>query len=227
MDDKEIITLYWQRSQIAIIETKSKYGHYCRAIASNILSNYADIEECENDTYMTAWNIIPPNRPNKLSVFLGRVIRNIALDKYSYNKAKKRNNEFDVILSELEECLSSPDTVENQYEHGELARSISKFLYTIDREARSVFIVIIDIINSKISPELVGTARGVYGAQKGVNVPMRIDNENYCSINSVEWITNDRLSFNSMLTYNNAETVENVTVDYEFSNKSISIQINN
>lgn len=140
MDDKEIITLYLQRSQMAIIETKSKYGHYCRAIASNILSNYADIEECENDTYMAAWNIIPPNWPNKLSVFLGRVIRNIALDKYSYNKAKKRNNEFDVILSELEECLSSPDTVENQYEHGELAKSISKFLYTIDREARSVFI---------------------------------------------------------------------------------------
>lgn len=92
---------------------------------------------------------------------------------------------------------------------------------------KSEFIVIIDIINGKISPELVGTARGVYGAQKGVNVPMRIDNENYCSINSVEWITNDRLLFNSMLTYNNAETAENVTVDYGFSNKSISIQINN
>ena len=140
MKDNEIINLYLQRSQESIVETKKKYGAYSRAIAKNILLDALDIEECENDTYLALWNTIPPNIPKILKVFIGRIARNIALDKYSYNTAKKRNKEFEVVLTELEECLAAPHTVEDEYEEGEIARAISQFLYLIDEEPRNLFI---------------------------------------------------------------------------------------
>ena len=140
MDDEKIVAFYIQRSQQAILETRKKYGAYCRVIARRILTNLRDVEECENDAYLAAWNTIPPQIPRKLSIFLGRIIRNIALDKHSYNTAKKRNNEFEVILTELEECLASSHTVETSYEAGELAQYISQFLYTLDEQSRNIFI---------------------------------------------------------------------------------------
>ena len=141
MDDQEIINLYLNRSQQAILETKYKYGAYCKAIARNILSNNLDVEECENDTYLAAWNTIPPNIPRKFSIFLGRITRNIALDKFGYNTAKKRNHEFVQLLNELEDCLPSLITVEMQYEAGEMANLINTFLYGIDELARNIFIL--------------------------------------------------------------------------------------
>lgn len=140
MEDQGIVHLYLQRSQQAIVETKNKYGAYCKGIARNILSNYADIEECENDTYLAAWNAIPPNMPRKFSVFLGRIARNIALDKHGFNTAKKRNREFEVILTELEGCVASTDTVETEYEAGEIANAINQFLYAVDEQTRNIFI---------------------------------------------------------------------------------------
>ncbi|WP_301108852.1 sigma-70 family RNA polymerase sigma factor [Sporosarcina sp.] len=140
MEDENIVDLYLQRSGQAILETKKKYGAYCRVVARNVLSNRLDIEECENDTYLAAWNTIPPTIPRKLSVFLGRITRNIALDKHSYNTAKKRNREFEVILAELEECIASIHTVETEYEAGETANYINQFLYTIDEQSRNLFI---------------------------------------------------------------------------------------
>jgi len=140
MEDQGIVHLYLERSQQAILETKYKYGAYCKVIARNILSNFSDVEECENDTYLAAWNAIPPNMPRKFSVFLGRITRNIALDKHGYNTAKKRNREFEVILTELEGCLASPDTVETEFEAGEIANLINQFLYAIDEQPRNIFI---------------------------------------------------------------------------------------
>lgn len=140
MEDQGIIRLYVQRSQQAIIETKHKYGAYCRVIARNILQSRPDIEECENDTYLAAWNAIPPNMPGKLSVFLGRITRNIALDRHGYNSAKKRSREFEVILTELEGCLAAPDTVETAFEAGETAELINQFLYSLDEQGRNLFI---------------------------------------------------------------------------------------
>ncbi|WP_341301024.1 RNA polymerase sigma factor [Lysinibacillus sp. FSL H8-0500] len=140
MEDEKIVALYIQRSQQAIAETKDKYGAYCKVIARNILSSYRDIEECENDTYLAAWHTIPPTIPKRLAVFLGKIMRNIALDRYSYNTAKKRNPEFNMILAELEECIASPYTVETEYEAGEIAKYISQFLYTIDQQSRNLFI---------------------------------------------------------------------------------------
>ncbi|MEG2396331.1 MAG: sigma-70 family RNA polymerase sigma factor [Oscillospiraceae bacterium] len=140
MNDEEIIDLYFIRSENAISETKEKFGSYCHSIAMNILSNKSDSEECENDTYLALWNSIPPTRPNKLSTFIARLTRNIALSKYDYNKAKKRNSEFDFILSELEEMVSSKETVETAFECEQLKNEITKFLRTISYENRNIFL---------------------------------------------------------------------------------------
>jgi RNA polymerase sigma factor (sigma-70 family) len=140
VEDEKIVDLFWERSESAIIETEKKYGQYCKTIAINILGNSEDAKECENDAYHALWNTIPPNRPSVLKAYLGRILRNIAIDKYDYNTAQKRNSKFDLILSELEECIVSPANVELQYEQGEIAKRISEFLWTIDKENRIVFV---------------------------------------------------------------------------------------
>lgn len=106
MDDKKIIDLYFNRDESAIPETSSKYGRLINSIAYNILKNITDSEECENDTYYAAWNQIPPQIPRCLPAFLGRITRNIALNKYDYYSAAMRNREFETELSELENILS-------------------------------------------------------------------------------------------------------------------------
>jgi RNA polymerase sigma-70 factor (ECF subfamily) len=100
------------------------------------LSNRRDAEESVNDAYLAAWNMIPPSRPAKFSAFLGRITRNIALNKYDYNKAKKRNSEFDLVLSELGDCISTYD----DYEEGQIAKAISIFLRNMDSDSRNTFI---------------------------------------------------------------------------------------
>lgn len=140
LDDEMIIKLYWERSESAITETSNKYGRYCKAIAYNILDNHADAEECENDTYMAAWNTIPPARPDKLLAFLGRLTRNIALDRYDYNKARKRHSEFNTLLSELEDLVSSQNNVEADYESKQVSNYISKYLRSLNVENRVIFL---------------------------------------------------------------------------------------
>lgn len=140
MEDSQIIDLYWQRSEAAITETSKKYGKLCRHIALNIVGNYSDAEECENDTYVATWNAIPPTRPNIFSAFLSKIARNIALNRYEYNKAQKRNNEFDLILSELEECIAGKSTVEEAYEEGVIASMLDDFLESLSQEKRVIFV---------------------------------------------------------------------------------------
>ena len=110
MDDNLIIDLYWQRNEQAVAETEAKYGPYCRSIAYGILQNNQDTEECVNDTWLRAWDSIPPQRPGRLSAFLGRIARNLALDRYDYNHAAKRSGPFDQLLSELSECIPCQQT---------------------------------------------------------------------------------------------------------------------
>ncbi len=140
MEDSQIIELYWKRSEEAISETTKKYGKLCRHIALNIVGNHSDAEECENDTYVAIWNAIPPNRPNSLSAFLSRIARNIALNRYDYNKAQKRNHEFDLVLSELEECIAGKSSVEDAYEEGVVATMIDDFLAGLSKEKRVIFV---------------------------------------------------------------------------------------
>lgn len=140
MEDKEIIDLYFARSENAISETARKYGRMLKSIAYGILKNISDCEECENDTYFVAWNKIPPHIPKALAAFLGRVMRNTALNKYSYYTADKRNYEFETALCELENILPDGTNPELKYEITEIAEYITKYLRTQSYTKRVVFV---------------------------------------------------------------------------------------
>ena len=141
MEDREIIDLYWQRDEHAIDETANKYGGYCMKISMNILGNPADSEENVNDTYLQAWKSIPPHRPNLLLAFLGKIARNLALNRYKANHTQKRfANEFALSLDELDLCTPSGISVEDEAQIGELSNSISRFLYEQKEEVRNVFV---------------------------------------------------------------------------------------
>lgn len=141
LDDSGIVDLFFERSEEAIKETATKYGGYCKRIAMNILSNSADAEECVNDTYYHVWNSIPPQRLNVLSAFLGKITRNLALNKYKRSNAAKRGgNKVELLLSELEECIPSLSSVEDEYQAGIAAQSINYFLGSLDTLSRIAFV---------------------------------------------------------------------------------------
>lgn len=140
MDDAQIIQLYFERSEDAIEKTKIKYGDFCFHIANNILKSKEDAEECENDAYLRVWNAIPPQRPNVLKSYLGKIVRNLALQRYEYYSAQKRNVELEIAFSELEECIVGLRSVEGQFDAGDLEKSVNCFLHTIDRETRIIFV---------------------------------------------------------------------------------------
>ena len=140
MTDQMIIELFWRRSEEAIQNTSQKYGRYLIKIAMNILNLFEESEECVNDTYLAAWNQLPPDRPKELLPYLGRITRCLALNRYDYLKAKKRSSDFTVQLSELEECLVSSNSIEAEYEAEEIASAISKFLRSENTDSRNIFI---------------------------------------------------------------------------------------
>lgn len=141
MEEKEIIDLYWARSEQAIGETDKKYGKFCHTIAYNILADHEDSEECVNDTYLQTWNAIPPRRPNKLSAFLGKITRNLALNRYAQATAQKRGGgQIELAIEELAECLPDPNTVDRQIEDRELAVLFNRFLAGLPEEARKFFL---------------------------------------------------------------------------------------
>lgn len=140
MEDKKIVDLYWKRSETAISETARKYGRYCRYIAFNILHNDEDSEECVNDTYLRAWNSIPPHRPSVLKTFLGKITRNLSLDKYEHFNAKKRNNgQMPLIFEEIQECLPASVDTENIIEEMALTDILNRFLSSLSLEQRKIF----------------------------------------------------------------------------------------
>ena len=141
MNDQDIIRLYFNRDQRALAATAKKYGKYCASIAKNILGNQEDAEECVNDTYMSAWNSIPPCKPTILSAFLGTITRNLAFNKYKYNHVKKRGKgEIAVVLDELAECVSGLDDVEQEIDRQELVKEINAFLGTLTQKQRTIFV---------------------------------------------------------------------------------------
>lgn len=140
MEDEKIIELFFERSEQAIKEVDTKYGRACHNISYNILHNRLDAEECVNDTYLGAWNAIPPARPNPLLTYLCKIVRNLSLKRYYMKEAIKRNSTYDVAMEELEAYLSSPNTVEAEIEARELARIIEGFLDTLSVENRVIFL---------------------------------------------------------------------------------------
>lgn len=137
MEDAGIVELYFARSEEAIRETEGKYGPFLKKLAYNILRSRRDVEEVVNDTYLGAWNAIPPTRPQCLKHFLSRIARNLSLDRLDYLTAGKRRG----LLEELSECIPAPGpTVEEAWEAKEVGESLNRFLAGLDEEAREVFV---------------------------------------------------------------------------------------
>ena len=145
MEDAAIVELYWQRAPEAIGHTQEKYGAYCLAIAGRLVPVREDAEECVNDTWLRAWNAMPTARPCFLAPFLGRITRNLALDKAAFESAQKRGGgAAQVLLSELEECgaqPAAPGCVEDELDAKELAGLIERFLSAQKATARRLFLM--------------------------------------------------------------------------------------
>ncbi len=141
MDDSKIVQLYWERSENAIAETSKKYSKYCHYISYNILNNNEDAKECVNDTYMSAWNTIPPKRPECLSTFLGKITRNLSLNRYKQYAAKKRGSgQTALVLSELEDCIPGSSGVEQIVDEMVLKETLNNFLKALPKTNRIVFV---------------------------------------------------------------------------------------
>ena len=141
MEDFEIVELYWDRNEDAIRQTDVKYGKYCRKIAYSILNDREDTEESVNDTYLQTWNSLPPNRPEKLSTYLGKICRNISINLFEKLTAEKRGGrEADACLDEIAEVVGRSSDVEEQLDLSMLTDSINAFLKKCDRQARIIFV---------------------------------------------------------------------------------------
>lgn len=140
MEDKKILELYFKRDEQAISESRLKYGAFCHRIALNILSVPEDAEECVSDTWLTAWNRIPPVVPDSFKAFLGKITRDLSISRYRANHAKKRYSGMEVLLSELEDCIPSPFCVEVKVEEEQLSRQINRWLDALPKEDRVLFV---------------------------------------------------------------------------------------
>lgn len=141
MEDTAIIDLYWSRDQQAIAETAGKYGPFLHTLAWNVLHSQRDSEECVNDTYLRAWNAIPPARPAALRAWLGRIARNLSLDRWKEGRTQRRGGDAaEVLLGELADCIPAPRSVEQHLEDQEIAGLISSFLRGLPAESRVVFL---------------------------------------------------------------------------------------
>ncbi len=141
MDDKQIVDLYWQRSEQAVAETDAKYGHFCYTLAYNVLANREDAEESVNDTYLAAWNALPPHRPAILTAFLGKLTRRISINRYHAISAYKRGGGQVVLaLEELRECASLAPAVEEIAIGKEACACLNRFLDTLPQTERTVFV---------------------------------------------------------------------------------------
>ena len=141
MEDEKIVSLYWDRDETAIRETEIKYDRYLTKIAYNILADREDSRESVNDTYLAAWNSIPPHRPGVLSAYLAKLTRRISIDRFRYRtRDKRRESEYSVSLSELGDCVSGGNTTEEIVNVKLLADAIGIFLRLQSEEARNAFI---------------------------------------------------------------------------------------
>ncbi len=141
MEDCRIVALYWDRSEEAIVQTADKYGKYCYSIAYHILADAGDADETVNDTYMGAWNSMPPHRPSVLSAFLGKITRRVSINRWNERRADKRGKgEIPLALDELAEIIPSRDTPEETVAARELTQSIDRFLAALPETERDMFV---------------------------------------------------------------------------------------
>lgn len=166
MDDVKIIELFWERSEEAISHISEKYGKYCYYIAYNILYSELDSEECVNDTYLRAWESIPPQKPTLLSAYLGKITRNLALNRREYNMREKRNGGYEIILDEMADMIPDSSSTPESVDDMALKEAINNFLRALSADSRIIFVRrywycsnIKDIASDYSLPE--GTVRSV------------------------------------------------------------------
>ena len=141
MTDSEIVELYLARDEAALVHTAERYGTRLRALAYAILDDMTTAEECENDTYLAAWNSIPPHEPRSyLFAYLARIARHISLDRCRARGREKRSVRMEELTAELADCIPARENTEAQTEAAELAAAISSFLYTLSEDKRDVFL---------------------------------------------------------------------------------------
>lgn len=141
LTDAEIIELFFERNENAVKEINNKYGRYCHSIAYKILHDPEDAEECVNETWYSTWESIPPTKPQRLKLFIAKIVRNISFDRYkSKNRKKRGSGELPQVLDELEECLSGNHDVEKDYIARELNETIQKFVYQLAEREANIFI---------------------------------------------------------------------------------------
>ena len=141
LTDKEIVDLYFLRSEKALSESENKYGTYVKSVSYNILFNIEDSEEVLSDTLLRSWNSIPPHKPQSLKMFLAKIARNLSFDRYKAKKTQKRGSgETEAVLEELSECLPSPNTTESYIDEKELRILINGFLFSLSEKERLPFI---------------------------------------------------------------------------------------
>lgn len=140
MEDQLIIELFLGRSEKAITELSKKYGKRCMALAMGILNNEEDAEECVNDAYLTVWNQIPPLRPEYLGAYVARVARNLSLNRFHANTAKKRNSHYDICIEEFAELIQNNENLEARILSAELKSKINTFLERQDKIDRVIFV---------------------------------------------------------------------------------------
>ena len=138
MEDREIVKLFWARSEKAISELSARYGGVCLKIANNVLGDPRDAEECVNDAFLAVWNTVPPQQP--LITYVCRIVRNLALNRLRANTAKKRNGHFDAALEELENCIPSNESTEDAFDAAETAAAIDRFLAMLPQRDRVLFV---------------------------------------------------------------------------------------
>ena len=141
MNDTEIVELYWKRDEAAIAATAEVYGNYCYSVAYRLLQCSEDAQECVNDTYWKAWLSIPPHRPNRLATYLGKITRNLSLDRLKRLSAQKRGNgQLDLVLTELENTIPASTDTEQIVDELVLTDAINQFLRQQPRTERNIFV---------------------------------------------------------------------------------------
>ena len=140
MEDQQIVDLYFARSESAITETDRKYGRYCHSIAYNILEDHEDAKEIVNDTYLKAWNTIPPNRPDPLKPYVGMISRHLSLDRYEEYHTQKRGGQVPLVLEELAECIPDNDSQEDIGESVALKDALAKFIRSLPDKTQMIFL---------------------------------------------------------------------------------------
>lgn len=140
MEDQDIVQLLWNRSEQGLEVLHQKHGSFLFRLAMNFLSNRQDSEECVNDSYLKTWNSIPNNRPNNLKIYVGRILRNLAIDRLRQSHTAKRGKHMTVLLSELEDCIPSTENIEVEYIEKSMIECINRYVRALSPINQQIFV---------------------------------------------------------------------------------------